>query len=409
MKIVAEAGTSYEGSLDKAKKLVETAKNCGADVVKFQWVYADEILHPKTGFVDLPGGKIALYDRFKQLEVTPDFFYELRQFCRENEIAFMCSPFGPKSLSELLQIEPDFIKIASPELNYVQLLRQLANENKKNIPVVLSTGVSKLCDIERALDILKKTDSIKEPTSSGKLDMCGELDSCGTPNLSKNLDMCKESIAQNDNITLLHCITSYPAPEEEYNLRLICSLQNIFGFPTGVSDHSLSPLYVPLLSQALGATMLEKHITLSNEGCGLDDPVALNPKNFELMCSKVREFAKADSVTDYTLSWLQDKIGDKVSKILGNGVKKLAPSEEKNYGRTNRSLRFVKDKKHGQIIENGDIAVLRTEKILDVGVEPKFLDNFIGCKLTKDVQSSDAVTWSCISHHSSEASFLNMH
>ena len=358
MKIVAEAGTSYEGSLDKAKQLVECAKKCGADVVKFQWVYADEILHPKTGLVHLPTGDIPLYERFRQLEVTPDFFAELRDFCRELQIEFMCSPFGPKSLSELLQIQPDYIKIASPELNYVQLLHQLSNENKRNIPVVLSSGVSTLSDIETALSCFDK----------------------------KSLS----------NLTLLHCITSYPAPEDEYNLNVIKTLNQIFGVCTGVSDHSLNPLYVPLLSQALGSTMLEKHITLSNEGNGLDDPVALNPKNFEMMCKIVRAFAQSDSVVDYTVSYLQDKIGDRVFNILGTGIKELAPSEKANYGRTNRCLRFIKDKKAGEKIEKSDIAILRTEKILEVGLAPKFLENIENCILTKDVFSGDAVKWDCV-------------
>ena len=361
MKIVAEAGTSYEGSLDKAKLLVECAKECGADCVKFQWVYADEILHPRTGLVHLPTGDIPLYERFRQLEVNPDFFATLRDFCRNVGIEFMCSPFGLKSLTELLQIEPDYIKIASPELNYVQLLKKLKQENTKNIPVVLSSGVSKLHDIENAVSIFENSEILKK-----------------------------------NNLTLLHCITSYPAPEEEYNLNLICSLHSIFGIPTGISDHSLNPLYVPLLAQALEATMLEKHITLDNEGSGLDDPVALNPKNFKLMCQTVKEFSKADDVRDYTISYLQNQIGDKVIKILGNGIKKLAPSEEKNYGRTNRSLRFIKDKKCGEKIEKDDIAILRTEKILEVGLEPKFLDDIIGSRLTKDVISGDAVNWACL-------------
>lgn len=362
MKIVAEIGTSHQGSMDKAKALVECAKKCGADIVKFQWVYADEILHPKTGFVQLPTGRIPLYERFKQLEVAPDFFFEIKNFCHEIGIEFMCTPFGPKSLSELYKIDPDYIKIASPELNYVQLLSQLNDLVKfDNKPVVLSTGVSKLSDIETALECFEHS-KIK---SDGKL-------------------------------TLLHCITQYPAPEEEYNLCVIQNLRNIFGLPTGVSDHSLSPLYIPLLSQALGATMLEKHITLSNETDGLDDPVALNPKNFELMCKIVSDFSAADNILDYTINFLQNKIGDKVGKIIGSGIKELAPSEKANYGRTNRSLRFIVDKKAGDFINEGDIGVLRTEKVLDIGLEPKFLNEFVGKKLQKDVKSSDPVLWNCI-------------
>lgn len=354
MFIIAEIGTSHEGSLDKAKLLVEKAKFAGADCVKFQWVYADEILHPNTGFVNLPTGKIPLYQRFKELEVNPEFFYKLREFSSELNIKFMCSPFGQKSLIDLLQINPDYIKIASPELNYIQLLQLLNEKNDKNIPIVLSSGVSKLSDIENALECFSNT----------------------------------------DNLTLLHCITSYPAPETEYNLKLIKNLSSIFGIKTGVSDHSLSPYIVPLLSLYCGATMLEKHITLNNDDLGLDDPVALNIENFKKMTDSIKQ-AKLISKDDLFIE-LKKHFGEIVDKTLGSGVKKLAKSEKDNYTRTNRSLRFMKDLSKGDIISSNDIGILRTEKILEVGVHPIFLDNFIGKKITKDIKSGDAVNWSCI-------------
>ena len=203
--IIAEIGTSHEGSIEKAKQLVDAACNSGADVVKFQWVYANEILHPNTGFVNLPTGKIPLYDRFKQLECPVDFYKQLLDYVHSKGKKFCCSPFGIKSLQELVQINPDYIKIASPELNHYPLLQELADIRKtNNIPVILSSGVSTLADIEKAIQIL------------------------GT-----------------ENVSLLHCVTSYPAPEEEYNLHLIENLSNIFGIPCGVSDHSLDPILVP--------------------------------------------------------------------------------------------------------------------------------------------------------------------
>lgn len=354
MYIVAEIGTSHEGSLDKAKLLAEKAKYAGADCVKFQWVYADEILHQKTGFVNLPTGKIPLYQRFKELEVNPDFFYKLREFSSEIDIDFMCSPFGPKSLVELLQINPDFIKIASPELNYIQLLQLLNEKNTNKIPVVLSSGVSKISDIENALE-------------------------------------CFSSL---NDITLLHCVTSYPAPETDYNLNLIKNLSGIFGINTGVSDHSLSPYIVPLLSYFCGATMIEKHITLNNDDLGLDDPVALNIENFKKMTNAITE-AKKISKQDLYLE-LKNHFGSIIDETLGSGKKELAKSEKENYLRTNRSLRFIKDLKQGDVIRSSDIGILRTEKVLEVGLHPSFLNNFIGKKVCKDINSGDAVLWSSI-------------
>ena len=188
--IIAEIGTSHEGSIQKAKQLVDAAVESGANTVKFQWVYADEILHPNTGFVQLPTGKIPLYQRFRELECNSDFYYELQDYVHKKGAKFCCSPFGLKSLEQLLSINPDFVKIASPELNHFKMLEKLADyrENQKKqsqpvVPVILSSGVSKLSDIQDAVEIL------------------------GT-----------------EKVQLLHCITSYPAPEIEYNLKLIENL-----------------------------------------------------------------------------------------------------------------------------------------------------------------------------------------
>ncbi|MBR1722181.1 MAG: N-acetylneuraminate synthase family protein [Treponema sp.] len=356
MKIIAEIGTSHGGDLVKAKKLIDCAVESGADFVKFQWVYADEILHPDTGFVSLPTGKIPLYQRFKELEVQPSFFEECLCYTKEKGAKFMCSPFGLRSLEELLAIHPDAVKIASPELNHIPLLKRLAELRKdKDIPVVISSGVSHLSDIEEALSILGR-----------------------------------------ENVTLLHCITSYPAPEEQYNLRLIPNLSAIFGIPCGVSDHSLDPVLVPSVAAALGGTMIEKHITLSKETDGLDDPVALTGEQFSLMTHCLRQCEAAfrqyeDKAPAYILNQLKSEYGNRIDKIMGDGIKKLAKAEESNYGRTNRSLHFMKSMKAGETIRKEDISVLRTEKVLSVGLHPRFLDNVIGSQLSKDVKNGDGV------------------
>lgn len=363
MKIIAEIGTSHGGNLEKAKRLIDCAVESGADYVKFQWVYADEILHPDTGFVNLPTGKIPLYQRFKELEVKPSFFEECLKYTHEKGALFMCSPFGIRSLEELLSIKPDAVKIASPELNHIPLLKRLAElRMNQDIPLVISSGVSRLSDIEEALSILGR-----------------------------------------ENVTLLHCITSYPAPEEEYNLKLIPNLSRVFGIPCGVSDHSLDPVLVPSIAAALGGTMIEKHITLSKKTDGLDDPVALTGEQFSLMSHCVRQceaaFRQYDKARDYILNQLKSEYGERVEKIMGDGVKKLAPAEEANYGRTNRSLHFMRSMKTGEVINIEDIGVLRTEKVLSVGLHPRFLDKVIGAKLTRDVENGAGLQWEDITIH----------
>ena len=358
--VIAEIGTSHEGSVEKARELIDAAVNAGADFIKFQWVYADEILHPDTGFVKLPTGNIPLYERFRQLECPPDFYREMQEYIHSKGKKFICSPFGLQSLKELLQIQPDAIKIASPELNHYKMLQALSeyrHNQKEKILVILSSGVSTLSDIEKALSIIGK-----------------------------------------DNVSLLHCITSYPAPEEEYNLRLITNLSKILGIPCGVSDHSLDPILVPALSIACGGTIIEKHITLSRKTSGLDDPVALEPEQFGFMCHSVNQAIASishygkDLGTKRIIDQISEQFGkDKVEKVLGTGIKELASSESANYGRTNRSLHYMSALNKGHVLTEDDIGILRTEKILTPGISPEYFDLMIGKTLSKPVESGAGV------------------
>lgn len=364
LNIIAEIGTSHEGSVEKAKRLIDAAADSGANTIKFQWVYAEEILHPNTGFVKLPTGNIPLYERFKQLECNKSFYVEMLDYVHSKGCKFCCSPFGIKSMQELLSINPDYIKVASPELNHYPMLKVLADYRKnqpegKKIPVILSSGVSKLSDIEKALEIL------------------------GT-----------------DGVSLLHCITSYPAPEEEYNLKVITSLKNVFGVEAGVSDHSLDPVLVPALSVACGGTIIEKHITLSRQTEGLDDPVALEPEQFALMVhvagqteATMRHYGNETGLKR-AIEQLTEQFGkEKVMNTLGDGVKRLAPAELANYERTNRSLHYMRGMKAGETIKAEDIGVLRTEKVLSVGIGPEFLETVVGKTLSQDVENGAGVKW----------------
>ncbi|WP_407396902.1 N-acetylneuraminate synthase family protein [Treponema sp.] len=363
MTIIAEIGTAHSGDLTKAFELIDASKEAGADCVKFQWVYADEILHPDTGFVDLPNGRTRLYDNFKTLECNQEFYAKCMEYARKKNILFACSPFGLKSLRELAELKPDAIKIASPEVNHYPMLNA-CSEFYGKIPLILSSGVSKLGDIEKAIDILE----------------CTEKKECAPMKMPV--------------LTLLHCLTFYPAPEDEYNVRCVNTLGKIFGVPTGISDHSMDPVLVPVLSVAMGGTMIEKHITLSRKDSGLDDPVALEPEMFKLMVHSVHQ---AEAVLRHSgeneiyrqLEYEYPR--EKLESILGTGVKKLAPAEKSNYGRTNRSLHYMRSMKKGEKIGTADISVLRTEKILTPGIGPEFLELVTGAVLTKDVENGAGV------------------
>lgn len=350
--IIAEIGTGHGRNIDRAKALVDAAFDAGADCAKFQIVYADEILHPDTGFVQLPGGKIRLYDRFRELEVPTAFFAEMAEYCETKGLEFLCTPFGLRSARELRELNPKRIKIASPELNHFPLLRETASYG---LPLILSSGVSLLADIEKAL----------------------------------------EATAAAPDRILLHCITSYPAPEEEYNLNVLESLRRIFGVKVGVSDHSLDPVLVPVLSAACGACMIEKHITLSRSDPGLDDPVALDPVQFARMVRSVR--AAEGKTKEAVIGELSAEYGEKrIKAILGSGIKKLADSERPNYTRTNRSIHCMKDLTKGNRIKPEDIALLRTEKVLTPGLGPEYLDLVTGALLVRDVRNGEGITFADI-------------
>jgi len=360
--VIAELGTSHNADPLKAAELIEAAAEAGADCVKFQIVYADEILHPNTGEVALPGGKIRLYDRFRELELPPSFFAALKEKAEKKGLIFLCTPFGLQSSRELKALSPKCVKIASPELNYTALLKEIASYS---LPIFLSTGVSKLGDIEEALSLLsaEALDSRENPTSE---------ETTASP------------------VCLLHCVTAYPAPETDYNLRVLKSLERVFGVPVGVSDHSLDPELVPALATALGAVAIEKHFCLSRTDPGLDDPIALPPDSFAKMVRAVRQAEK--SGTEETLIATRRERGEElVESVLGDGVKRLAPSEKANYPRTKRSVHALRDIAAGEIIDKNMIASLRTEKNLRPGLPPAWEERIPGRRASAFIPAGEGI------------------
>lgn len=350
--IIAEAGTAHRGNLDVAEELISAAREAGADAVKFQAVIADEIVHPGVGCIELPGGSTDIYANFKSLERPPEFYQKLKKLSEAEGLTFLCTPFGPQSAHMLLDMDVEWVKIASPELNYYPLL-----DIVKKKPLILSSGVSTLGDIEEALSFLSTPSS--------------------TP------------------LALLHCVTAYPAPEEEYNLRLIPVLSKLFGVPVGVSDHSRNPVLVPLLAAAMGAVIIEKHLTLSSSAGGLDDPIALTPPEFRDMVQVVRECEgkNIEEVSDILESLLDPQDTQKIGSILGTGEKRLSPREEAFYGGTNRSLLALRDMRRGERISEENTALLRSEQGHAPGLPPRFYRMVMGRKLTQPVRAAEGISW----------------
>lgn len=348
--VVAEAGSAHGGDLAQGRELIDAAAAAGADCVKFQVIFADEIVHPLSGSIALPGGSTPIYERFRALERGPEFYAALLERCRERGVEFLASAFGRRSAALLASLGVKAYKVASPELNHLELLREMRTLAGQSRPLVLSTGVSRLSDVERALAV-----------SGG----------------------CT---------VLLHCITAYPAPEEQYNLRLLGSLAAVFGVPVGVSDHSLDPLLVPGAALLEGACLLEKHITLSRRGGGLDDPIALEPEAFALMVGGLRRLrglergaARAELERQYGAQRLQ--------RVLGDGVKRLAPAEERFYRTTRRSIHAVGEIPAGRCIQAGDLCIVRSESNLRPGLEPADLPQVIGAVAQRTIPAGQGVEW----------------
>ncbi|MDR0599588.1 MAG: N-acetylneuraminate synthase family protein [Treponema sp.] len=345
--VIAELGTSHGGDPVKAGELIAAAAESGADCVKCQIVFAGEILHPKTGIVPLPGGEIPLYEAFRKLERGPDFYGAMKEAAEKRGLLFLATPFGPKSAALLKALGPRAVKIASPELNYPALLEETASWG---VPLYLSTGVATLGDIEEALNT----------AGSGAA------------------------------VTLLHCVTAYPAPPEDYNLRVLPHLRGIFGRPVGISDHTMDPVLTPVLARALGAEAVEKHFCLSREDPGLDDPIALPPAAFARMTAALNQTAALGG--DEIIRRVKEEFGpERVEKVLGTGIKALAPSEKANYGRTNRSIHALRDIAEGEVITPDMMGVLRTEKVLRPGLPPRWASQVAGRRARRAIPGGEGI------------------
>ena len=361
--VVAEIGTSHQGDLTRGLELVDASADAGAHVAKFQVIFADEILPPEAGLVQLPGGAISLFRVLKSLERPVEFYGALKERTLSRGLKFLASPFGEKGFELLEEIGVEAWKIASPELNHEELLETLARTGK---PLILSTGVSEIEDIRRALEVVESV------------------------------------FPRGQSAILLHCLTSYPAPEGQANLRTIQTLKKTFGLPVGISDHSRHAVLIPALASALGAIVIEKHITLSRDAGGLDDLVALNPEEFARMYDAVIRYAaprnrKFEALEAHLAATIEELAGgygrERVEMALGNGIKCLARSEIANYHRSNRSLHAIRALPAGTLVSKQNSAILRTEHNLRPGIEPRHRYLAYGRRLANNIPSGEGIRW----------------
>ncbi len=324
--VIAEAGSNHNRDLEQAKRLIDVAAIAGADAVKFQLFRADR-LYPKTaGQSDYLKQDRSIYDIIADMEMPYEWVPELAAYSKEKGILFLASVFDEESAEMLAPYVPAF-KIASYEMTHLPLVKHLSGMGK---PVIIATGTASLEEVGETVEAVRKTG--------------------------------------NEQIILMQCTASYPAPLESLNVRAMVTLREAFGVPAGLSDHSRDPLVGPLAAVALGGHILEKHFTLSNTLPGPDHSFAVEPDELALMVTKVRE-----------VEW-----------SLGSGEKVPHPVEAELRLFARRHLVAVKDIAVGELFNRENALVLRRGK-LDPGLEPKYYEQILGKPAKRAIQAGTAI------------------
>ena len=253
--IIAEAGVNHNGSLELAKRLIEAAADAGADAVKFQTFVAEEVVSinaPKAEYQkQATDASESQYEMIKKLELSREAHKELMEYAKNKNIMFLSTPFDERSVDLLVELGVPLIKISSGEITNHPFLRYIA---KKDLPIILSTGMATLEEVREAVSVIKKTG-------------CNDL-------------------------TLLHCTSNYPALFEDCNLRAMKTMADAFKIPVGYSDHTPGRV-VPVAVAALGACVIEKHFTLDKNLPGPDHKASLDPDELKDMVYDIRKVEKA--------------------------------------------------------------------------------------------------------------------
>lgn len=320
--IIAEAGVNHNGELDMAKKLIDVAAGAGADLVKFQTFSAERLVTHTAKKADYQikstAGNESQYEMLRLLELTPAMHKELIAHCALRNIGFFSTGFDIESVDLLVSLGQNQFKIPSGEITNLPYLRHIGQLGK---PVILSTGMATLGEIEVAIDVLYQA---------------------GTPRSS---------------ITILHCTTEYPTPMAEVNLRAMQSIKNAYNVHVGYSDHT-SGIEVAIAAVALGATVIEKHFTLDRNLHGPDHKASLDPHELKAMVTAIRNIEIA----------------------LGDGIKRLTPSEARNKPIARKSLVAIRVIKAGELFTEQNISAKRP----GTGISPMQWDNVIGRKAHQD-------------------------
>ena len=332
--IIAEAGVNHNGSLETAKKLIDAAADAGADAVKFQTFKAGRLVTgtaAKARYqIENTGTNESQLEMLKRLELSLDMHTELMSYCKEKNIMFMSTPFDEESADMLDELGMSIFKIPSGEITNKPLVQHIAAKNKS---IILSTGMSYLGEIEKAIGWI--------------YEVWGKLGS-------------------RPQLTLLHCVSNYPAVVEDVNLSAMRTMSVAFGLPAGYSDHTMG-VEVPVAAVAMGAQIMEKHFTLNRNMEGPDHKASLEPDELQTMVNMIRN----------------------VEKAIGSGMKKPSQREEETRVLIRRSLVVARDIRKGEIIDRQSIVIKRPGH----GIAPEFMEQVINRAAKKDLIKDSILTW----------------
>ena len=327
--IIAEAGVNHNGDLELARRLIDAAAKAGVDLVKFQTFNANRQVTRTANKADYQShttdSKESQHEMLRRLELTADMHNELIAHCAARNIGFFSTGFDVESVDLLVSLGQDRFKIPSGEITNLPYLRHIGQLGKD---VILSTGMATIGEIEAAIDVLEQA---------------------GTPRA---------------NITVLHCTTEYPTPMAEVNLRAMQSIHTTFGVAVGYSDHTPG-IEVAIAAVAMGASVIEKHFTLDRSLPGPDHKASLEPAELKAMVVAIRNIEVA----------------------LGDGIKRLTPSEARNKPVVRKSLVANQAIKVGEVFSAQNI----TTKRPGTGISPMYWDEVMGQVAQKNYKEDDLI------------------
>lgn len=329
--IIAEIGSNHNGDMVLARKLIDSAKVCGCDAVKFQsWtpdsLIAREEYDRNQKYNDSPKKHFgSLREMVERYYLRPDQHFELKKYCDNAGITFISTPFSSEEADLLEELGVPFYKIASMDINNLTLLTHVA---KKDKPVILSTGMAMITEIENAIKAIEVTG--------------------------------------NHQIILLHCISIYPPAYEDINLNNIPMLRQAFGYPVGFSDHSKG-VAIPLASVVLGSCVIEKHFTIDKNMPGWDHEVSADPHEMKIIVEESRNIVRAQ----------------------GSYQRVVGKAEQEKKVKFRRSIVAKKDLKEGFELALGDLSFKRP----GTGIPPDEVSYLIGKRLKRAIREDDQIKW----------------